>query len=80
MKARNIVMQIGGMSCSGCSAGIEGTLKNHGLIESATIDATTGRAEFHVNSGVTIYQLAELIEEKEDFAIGAVTAHQLDCH
>lgn len=65
-----VMLQIEGMSCTSCSSTIEGVLRNHSAVKSASVSVPTSIATITVE--LSEISVAEIIEMIEGVGFGAV--------
>lgn len=73
------VTQISGMTCTGCERKLERVLSNIAGVHNVKTSLVLGRAEFDVDAGLSINDVALLLERQSDFkCVVRQEGHQLE--
>ena len=67
------IMQISGMTCTGCERKLQGVLSSIGRVRNVRTSLVLGRAEFDIDAELSINDVALVIERKTEFKC---TVHQ----
>ena len=64
---KHAVMQISGMTCTGCERKLQRVLASVAGVHNIKISLVLGRAEFDVDAGLSINEVASLLERQTEF-------------